>query len=215
MAWHCSMSLITSQLQAHWSTDKRPLLDRGSLGHSPAHADVISNFKTNQKLKIVKPTWTMWLAVWEWGHCEAHYCERKGRAWTRGAPFSAVTACLPCPTPAALCGAFPSVSRTPLCDDPQWKCPPKGFVWKCFGAHLSGKNVFTEKFKLKLGHSKGTQNQMQIKRLQMQIVLFKGLFWKENYRQTSWGGTKWLTGLSKKPSQREFYCMEGFPIVWS
>lgn len=94
------------------------------------------------------------------------------------------------------------------------KCPPKGFVRKCFCAHLSGKNVFMEKFKLKLGNSKGTENQMQIKRLQMQIVLFKGLFWKENYRQTSCGLTKWLTGLSKKPSKR-VYCMESFHIVLS
>lgn len=95
------------------------------------------------------------------------------------------------------------------------KCPAKGFVQKRFCAHLSGKNVFMVKFKLKLGDSKGTQNQMQIKRLQMQIVVLKGLFWKEKDRQTSCGQTKWLTGLSKKPSKREFYCMEGFPIVLS
>lgn len=71
---------------------------------------------------------------------------------------------------------------------PSWNAPPKGFVLKWFCAHLSGKKVFTEKFKLKLGGSTGNvQNQMQIERLQMQMVLFKDLFWKENYRWTGYG----------------------------
>lgn len=71
---------------------------------------------------------------------------------------------------------------------PSLNAPPKGFELKWFCAHLSGKNVFTEKFKLKLSYSTGNvQNQMQIERLQMQIVLFKGLFWRENYRWTGYG----------------------------
>jgi hypothetical protein len=47
-----------------------------------------------------------------------------------------------------LIGHSPLVFQTLLCKaPPSWNAPPKSFVQKWFCAHLSGKNVFTEKFK--------------------------------------------------------------------
>lgn len=91
------------------------------------------------------------------------------------------------------------------------KCPAKGFVRKCFCAHLSGKNVFTEKFKLKLGDSKGTQNQMQIKRLEMQIVLLKGLLWKEKTdRQAVDKPSSWQV-FQRSQARQNFTAWRAFP----
>lgn len=167
--------------------------------------------RQTRDLKSVHPTWTTWSAVYDWGHWEAQDWEGKARTRTRGTPFIAVTACLPLPTlePFAEGGGLPfSVPDSPVCRATLLKCPPKGFVRQGFCAHLSGKNVFVEKFKLKLGDSKRTQNQMQIERLQMQMVLFKGLFWQT---EELWRKPSGWQVFQRSRARESFTAWRGFP----
>lgn len=106
-------------------------------------------------------------------------------------------------------GGLPfSVPDSPVCRATLLKCPPKGFVRQGFCAHLSGKNVFVEKFKLKLGDSKRTQNQMQIERLQMQMVLFKGLFWQT---EELWRKPSGWQVFQRSRARESFTAWRGFP----
>lgn len=75
---------------------------------------------------------------------------------------------------------FSVVSQTPLCVT----LPTKELCVKMILCSPFWKKCFHQVFKLKLGYSTGNvQNQMQINRLQMQIVLLKGPFSKKTAEQ--------------------------------